>query len=108
MGIGFRSGKRAGRVANKKLKRPARFSWEGCATSRRTPEADLQRAVVQALRVALPRTAIIANVLAWHDGVRALFDIGWLRLFALEVGRIAARYRPGLRWQSQISTRKTA
>tara|TARA_R110002072_G_scaffold254761_1_gene413607 strand:- start:246 stop:674 length:429 start_codon:yes stop_codon:yes gene_type:complete len=26
---------------------------------RRTPEADLQRAVVQALRVALPRTAII-------------------------------------------------
>jgi len=28
-------------------------------TRRRTPEADLQRAVVQALRVALPRTAII-------------------------------------------------
>ena len=26
---------------------------------RHTPEADLQRAVVQALRVALPRTAII-------------------------------------------------
>ena len=26
---------------------------------RRTPEADLQRAVVQALRVALPRSAII-------------------------------------------------
>lgn len=28
-------------------------------TRRHTPEADLQRAVVQALRVALPRTAII-------------------------------------------------
>jgi hypothetical protein len=28
-------------------------------TRRRTPEADLQRAVVQALRFALPRTAII-------------------------------------------------
>ena len=28
-------------------------------TRRGTPEADLQRAVVQALRVALPRTAII-------------------------------------------------
>ena len=28
-------------------------------THRGTPEADLQRAVVQALRVALPRTAIV-------------------------------------------------
>ena len=28
-------------------------------TRRGTPEADLQRAVVQALRIALPRTAII-------------------------------------------------
>ena len=28
-------------------------------TRRNTPEADLQRAVVQALRFALPRTAII-------------------------------------------------
>jgi uncharacterized protein YbcC (UPF0753/DUF2309 family) len=41
-----------------------------------------------------PQTAI-SDVLARHDGVRALFDNGWLHLFALESGRIAARYRPG-------------
>lgn len=46
-----------------------------------------------------PRTAI-ADVLARHDGVRALFDNGWLQLVVLEQGRIAARYRPGLTWQA--------
>lgn len=45
--------------------------------------------------------AAIADVLARHDGLRALFDNGWLHLFALEGGRIAARYRPGLKWHSQ-------
>lgn len=40
----------------------------------------------------------IADVLARHEGVRALFDNGWLHLFALKEGRIAARYRPGLIW----------
>ena len=44
-----------------------------------------------------PRAAI-SDVLARHDGVRALFDNGWLHLFTLEHGRIAARYRPGLVW----------
>lgn len=42
----------------------------------------------------------MADVLARHDGVRALFDNGWLHLFALEEGRIAARYRPGLVWDT--------
>jgi hypothetical protein len=32
--------------------------------------------------------------------VRELFDNGWLHLFVLEGGRIAARYRPGLVWAS--------
>ncbi len=52
--------------------------------------------------------AAIADVLARHDGVRALFDNGWLHLFALEQGRIAARYRPGLTWQGQVPTRRAA
>lgn len=54
-----------------------------------------------------PQAAIV-DVLARHDGVRALFDNGWLHLFALEAGRIAARYRPGLKWQSQEATRQAA
>jgi hypothetical protein len=48
--------------------------------------------------VEAPRAAI-AEVLAKHPGVRALFDNGWMHLFALEGGRVAARYRPGLEWQ---------
>jgi uncharacterized protein YbcC (UPF0753/DUF2309 family) len=47
-----------------------------------------------------PREAIAA-ILARHDGVRALFDNGWLHLFALEEGRVAARYAPGLGWQAE-------
>ncbi|OYU40082.1 MAG: hypothetical protein CFE33_05820 [Pseudorhodobacter sp. PARRP1] len=52
--------------------------------------------------------AAIAEVLARHDSVRALFDNGWLHLFALEEGQIAARYRSGLRWQSHGSNRQAA
>jgi uncharacterized protein YbcC (UPF0753/DUF2309 family) len=44
-----------------------------------------------------PREAI-TDVLARHNGLRALFDNGWLHLFALEEGRVAARYLPGLEW----------
>ncbi|MBI1172400.1 DUF2309 family protein [bacterium] len=43
----------------------------------------------------------IADVLSRHDAVRALFDNGWLHLFALDAGRIVARYRPGLSWQPE-------
>ncbi|SIS94667.1 hypothetical protein SAMN05421759_10774 [Roseivivax lentus] len=39
--------------------------------------------------------AAILDVLDRHDGVRALFDNGWLHLFTLEEGRVAARYKPG-------------
>ncbi|MDD7971165.1 YbcC family protein [Roseinatronobacter alkalisoli] len=41
----------------------------------------------------------IADVLARHGAVRALFDNGWLHLLALENGRVQARYRPGLTWE---------
>jgi len=50
--------------------------------------------------VEAPRAAII-DVLARHAGVRALFDNGWLHLFTLEEGRIAARYRPGMIWDDR-------
>jgi uncharacterized protein YbcC (UPF0753/DUF2309 family) len=48
--------------------------------------------------VEAPAEAII-EVLRKHAGVRELFDNGWLHLFALEGGRITARYRPGLTWE---------
>ncbi|MFN3646009.1 MAG: YbcC family protein [Gemmobacter sp.] len=46
-------------------------------------------------------TEAMSAVLARHPGVRALFDNGWLHLFALQGGRVAARYRPGLVWQAE-------
>lgn len=63
---------------------------------------DGERPVHEALRLSVlieAPTPAIAGVLARHDGVRALFDNGWLHLFALEGGRVAARYRPGLAWE---------
>jgi len=39
-------------------------------------------------------------ILRKHDGVRALFDNGWLHLFALKDGQIAARYKRGLTWET--------
>ncbi len=42
----------------------------------------------------------ISGALARHDDVRALFDNGWLHLFALEEGRIKARWRPGRGWHA--------
>jgi uncharacterized protein YbcC (UPF0753/DUF2309 family) len=40
-------------------------------------------------------TDAISAVLDRHPEVRALFDNGWLHLFAMHEGRIVARYRPG-------------
>ena len=57
--------------------------------------------------VEAPREAII-DVLARHDGVRALFDNGWLHLFVLQEGQIAARYRPGLIWDDMEFQRRAA
>ena len=45
-----------------------------------------------------PRQAI-SDVMSRHDNVRALFDNGWLHLFALdEEGRMAWRYAGDLQW----------
>ena len=45
-------------------------------------------------------TEAMSEVLRRHPEVRELFDNGWLHLLALRDGRVAARYRPGLRWQA--------
>lgn len=42
-----------------------------------------------------PREQMLA-ILEKHPGVRALFDNGWLHLFALKDGKVDARYVPGL------------
>ncbi|MEQ8481106.1 MAG: DUF2309 domain-containing protein [Hoeflea sp.] len=42
----------------------------------------------------------IGDVLDRHPEVRALFDNGWLHLFALKDGKVEARYRPGLSWSA--------
>jgi len=52
--------------------------------------------------------AAITDILARHDGVRALFDNGWLHLFVLEEGRISARYRRGLEWRAGEALRAAA
>lgn len=63
---------------------------------------DGQRFIHTPLRLSVlieaPKDAI-SDVLARHDSLRALFDNGWLHLFALEDGRVQARYRRGLHWQ---------
>ncbi len=47
-----------------------------------------------------PRDAMI-DILKRHDGVRDLFDNGWLHLFALdESGAMAWRYAGGLEWEA--------
>lgn len=47
-----------------------------------------------------PKEAII-DILAKHEGVRALFDNQWLHLFALdETGQMAARYSGDLKWEA--------
>jgi hypothetical protein len=49
-----------------------------------------------------PREAIL-DVLKRHPDVRALFDNGWLHLFALKDGRVDARYQPGLSWVEEAA-----
>jgi uncharacterized protein YbcC (UPF0753/DUF2309 family) len=43
----------------------------------------------------------ISEVLGRHDGVRALFDRGWMHMLTMHQGRIAARYRPGNTWAAE-------
>ena len=43
--------------------------------------------------------AAMTDILHRHDALRALFDNGWMHLFAMTDGHITARYRPGLTWE---------
>ena len=47
-----------------------------------------------------PKEAISA-ILGAHPEVQALFDNGWLHLFALEDGRVSARYKRNGTWQDE-------
>ena len=60
--------------------------------------------------VEAPQTAI-NDILAKHDGVRALFDNRWLHLFTLDdAGLVQARYVGGLGWEpvEQMARTKAA
>ncbi len=71
---------------------------------------DGEQAAHEPLRLSVmieaPRDAI-ADILARHPDVRALFDNGWLHLFTLEDGAVSARYLPGMEWQ-EMATAKAA
>ena len=71
----------------------AGLPWQAVHDGERPAHDPLRLSVL----VEAPREAIL-DVLSRHDAVRALFDNGWLHLLALEDGKVAARYRPGLRW----------
>ena len=72
---------------------------------------DGERGVHEPLRLSVlieaPQAAM-TEILARHAGVRDLLDNGWLHLFALKRGRIAARYHPGLVWTSAGNLAKAA
>ncbi|MGC9368211.1 MAG: YbcC family protein [Paracoccaceae bacterium] len=64
---------------------------------------DGERLAHQPLRLSVlieAPTEAITKVLEQHPNVRELFDNGWLHLFALTEGRVAARYRPGRTWSN--------
>ncbi|MFM7378637.1 MAG: YbcC family protein [Erythrobacter sp.] len=48
-----------------------------------------------------PREEML-RILEKHPEVRALFDNGWLHLFALEGGKVAGRYVPGLTFTDTV------
>ncbi len=67
---------------------------------------DGARPAHEALRLSVMVEAPVeamTDILRRNDGVRALFDNGWLHLFALDQGRVAARYRAGLVWEGCVS-----
>lgn len=73
----------------------AGLPWQAVHDGERLVHPPLRLSVL----VEAPRDAIL-GVLARHPEVATLFDQGWLHLFALEGGRVAARYRPGGAWEA--------
>ena len=81
----------------------AGLPWQAVQDGEKLAHEPLRLSVL----IEAPQEAINA-VLARHQGLRDLFDNGWLHLFALEEGRIAARYRPGLDWEGTADLRRAA
>jgi uncharacterized protein YbcC (UPF0753/DUF2309 family) len=73
----------------------AGLPWQAVHDGEGLAHAPLRLSVM----VEAPEQAI-ADILNRHPGVKALFDNGWLSLFALEQGRVKARWRPGAGWDS--------
>jgi uncharacterized protein YbcC (UPF0753/DUF2309 family) len=72
----------------------AGLPWQSVHDGERYRHEPLRLAVC----IEAPREAM-SDILARHDGVRALFDNSWLHLFAMdEEGRLAWRYAGGLAW----------
>ncbi|MFN3670834.1 MAG: YbcC family protein [Bosea sp. (in: a-proteobacteria)] len=68
--------------------------WQSVHDGERLVHEPLRLSVI----VAAPREAILA-VLTLHPQLRALFDQGWLALFAMDdAGAVAWRYCPGAGW----------
>ena len=68
--------------------------WQSVHDGERLMHEPLRLSVV----VAAPREAIL-GILAKHPDLRALFDQGWLALFAMDdSGQVSARYRAGDGW----------
>ena len=71
----------------------AGLPWQAVHDGERLAHEPLRLSVM----IEAPREEMI-KVLEKHPSVRALFDNGWLHLFALRNGKIDARYVPGLSW----------
>jgi uncharacterized protein YbcC (UPF0753/DUF2309 family) len=74
----------------------AGLPWQAVHDGERLAHEPLRLSVL----IEAPREAITA-VLDRHEAVRALFDNGWLHLFALVEGRIAGRYLPRRGWAEE-------
>ena len=77
--------------------------WQAVHDGDRLAHTPLRLSVL----IEAPKDAIL-EVLAKHPDVQALFDNGWLHLFALKEGRIDARYRPGGAWTASEPERVAA
>lgn len=81
----------------------AGLPWQAVSDGVRLMHEPLRLSVL----VEAPRAAV-QDILARHEGLRALFDKGWLHLLLLENGEVTARYRPGLAWQEVAGERRDA
>ncbi|MBU7579724.1 MAG: DUF2309 family protein, partial [Porphyrobacter sp.] len=68
----------------------AGLPWQAVHDGERLQHEPLRLSVM----IEAPREEML-RILDAHPGVRALFDNGWLHLFALEGGKVAARYVAG-------------